>query len=121
MGSGPYFVMDTAPSGGSSVLGGRQDSFAEQRQSCPAEHLPFDHFDVVDAAFDGSGVPAAGQALGDGVEVLFEAFGEGRYAGQFGGPGVADPLREVLAGELGEHPCEGADAAGGGVEGSEER
>jgi hypothetical protein len=43
----------TAPSGRSSVLGGEQDPFAEQRQPGPPEHLPFDHFDVVDAAFDG--------------------------------------------------------------------
>ncbi len=98
------------------MLGGEQDPFAEQRQPGPAEHLSLDHFDVVDAAFDGSGVPAAGQALGDGVEVLFEAFGEGRYAGQSGGPGAADPLREVLAGELGEHRGEGADMGGGGLE-----
>ena len=70
----------------------------------------------VDAAFDGSGVPGCGQALGDGAEVLLEAFGEGRYAGQFSGAGVADPLREVLAGELGEHRGERADVAGGDLE-----
>jgi hypothetical protein len=72
--------------------------------------------DVVDAAFDGAGVPAGGQALGDGVEVLLEAFGEGREAWQAGGAGVADPLREVLAGELGEHGGEGADLLSGGLE-----
>ena len=56
-----------------------------------------------------------GQALGDGVEVLLEAFGEGGDAGQAGGAGAADPLREVLAGELGEHDDERADLAGGGL------
>ena len=59
-----------------SVLGGEQDSFAEQREVGSPVHLPFDHFHVVDAAFDGPGVPAGGQALGDGVEVLFEALGD---------------------------------------------
>lgn len=29
-------------------------------------------FDVLDAAFDRSGVPTAGQALGDRVEILLE-------------------------------------------------
>jgi hypothetical protein len=82
------------------TLDGEEDPLAGQQQSGPAEHLSLDYFDVVDAAFDGSGVPAAGQALGDGVEVLFEASGEGRYAWQSGGPGAAGPLREVLAGEL---------------------
>jgi hypothetical protein len=58
----------------------------------------------------------AGQAPGDGVEILLQAFGEGRQGGQFGGPSVADPLREILAGELGEHRGEGAEMPGGGVE-----
>jgi hypothetical protein len=92
-------MMDTALSGRSSVLGGEKDRLAQQRQLCSPEHLPPDHFDVMDAAFDGARVPTAGQALDDGVEVLLEAFGEGRYAWQLGGPDVADPLREVLAGE----------------------
>jgi hypothetical protein len=70
----------------------------------------------LDPAFDRAGVPAAGQALGDGVEILLEAFGERRHAWKLGGPDVADPLREVLAGELGEHRGERADVAGGGLE-----
>jgi len=66
--------------------------------------------DAVDAAFDGPGVPAAGQALGDSLEVLLEAFGERGQAGQLGVLDVADPRREVvLAGELGEHRGEGPD------------
>jgi hypothetical protein len=56
---------------------GEEHPFAQQREPGSPEHLSLDHFDVVDAAFDGSGVPAAGQALGDGVEVLLEALGEG--------------------------------------------
>ena len=31
-----------------------EDVFAEERQSGAAERLPFDHFDVVDASFDGA-------------------------------------------------------------------
>ena len=54
--------------------------------------------------------------LSDGVEVLLKALGERRDAGQLSGPGVADPLREVLAGELGEHGGERADVAAGGLE-----
>jgi hypothetical protein len=38
--------MDTAPVRPLSVLGGEQDSLAEQRQPGPPEHLPLDHFDV---------------------------------------------------------------------------
>jgi hypothetical protein len=98
------------------VLGGEQDPLAEQRQAGAPEHLSFDHFDVVDAAFVGPGVPAAGQALSDGVEVLFRAFGEGGQARKLGGPDVTDPLREVVAGELGEHGGEGAHVAAGGPE-----
>jgi hypothetical protein len=72
--------------------------------------------DVVDAAFDGAGAPVHGQAVGDGVEVLLQALGERRDAGQAGGAGVADPLREVLAGELGDHDSERPDLAGGGLQ-----
>jgi len=73
LGSGPHFVMDPAPVCRSSVLGGEQDSLAQPRQPGPLKHLPLDHLNVVNAAFDGSGVPAAGQALDDGVEVLLHA------------------------------------------------
>jgi hypothetical protein len=71
---------------------------------------------VVDASFDGAGVPAGGQASDHGVEVLLETFGEGGQAGQGGGLGAADPLREVLAGEPGEHDGERADLGVGGAE-----
>jgi hypothetical protein len=57
-----------------------------------------------------------GQALGDGVEVLLEAPGEGGDAGQAGGLGVGGPLREVLAGEPGHHDGERADLVRGGLE-----
>jgi hypothetical protein len=48
--------------------------------------------------------------------VLFQASGEGCDAGQPGVAGAGDPLREVLAGELGEHGSERADLVAGGLE-----
>ena len=72
--------------------------------------------DVVDASFDGSGIPAGCQAQRDGVEVLFQAFGKGGDAGQAGGAGTSDPLREVLAGELGDHDGERPDLLACGAE-----
>jgi hypothetical protein len=74
-----------------SFLGGEQDALAEEGQSGASEHLAFDHLDVVDASFDGAGVPAGGQALGDGVEVLLQALGEGGDARQAGSASVRDP------------------------------
>jgi hypothetical protein len=89
----------------------RRTSSAEERESGSSEHLALDRLDVVDAALDGAGVPAGGQAGRHGVDVLFQALGEGRGAGQAGVAGVADPLREVLAGELGGPDGERADLA----------
>ena len=77
VGSGIWPLSRDGYGSGWLVPGGEQDAFAEQRQPGAAEHLPFDHLDVVDASFDGAGVPVGGQALGDGVEVLLEALGEG--------------------------------------------
>jgi hypothetical protein len=47
-----------------------------QRESGPAEHLAFAHLDVAGASFDRAGVPARGQALGDGAAPSLESFGE---------------------------------------------
>jgi hypothetical protein len=71
---------------------------------------------VVDAALDGAGAPGHGQAVGDGVEVLLQALGARRGAGQAGGAGGVDPLREVLAGEAGDHGGERADLVRCGLE-----
>jgi hypothetical protein len=71
---------------------------------------------VVHAAFDGPGAPLHGQAVGDGVEVVLQALGERRGAGQAGVAGGVDPLREVLAGEADDYGGEGADLAGCGLE-----
>jgi hypothetical protein len=43
-----------------------------------------------------------GQAVGDGVEALLEALGEGGDAGQPGLAGGGHPLGQVLAGEAGD-------------------
>jgi hypothetical protein len=71
----------------------------EERQAGPAEHLALDHLDVIDAALDGPGAPAAGQALGNGIEILFQAFRETRDAGQVSFPGdsLAEKLPQVTA------------------------
>jgi hypothetical protein len=75
------------------VLRGEQDALAEQGQSGAAEHLSLDHLDVVDAALDRAGAPVHGQAVGDGVEVLLQALGEGGDAGQ---PGFAGSAKGIV-------------------------
>jgi len=72
--------------------------------------------DVVHAALDGARAPAHGQPVGDGVEVLLEALGEGGDPGQGGLAGGGHPLRQILAGQLGDHGGEAADLAGCGLE-----
>ncbi|MFB9675408.1 hypothetical protein [Streptosporangium vulgare] len=57
-------MMDAAPD--SSALGGEQNSFPQNMQVSPSEHLPFDHFDVFDAAINGARIPRVGQPLDDG-------------------------------------------------------
>jgi hypothetical protein len=49
LGSGPLSVIELALSSR-----GEQDAFAEQVEFDAAVHLPFDHFDAVDGAFDGA-------------------------------------------------------------------
>ena len=43
---------------------------------CSAEHLSFEHFDAIDAAFDRSGAVRQGEAVGDGVPFVAEPAGE---------------------------------------------
>ncbi|GLV87872.1 hypothetical protein Slala03_75610 [Streptomyces lavendulae subsp. lavendulae] len=69
----------------------------------------FDHLDVVDAAFDGAGVPLAGQALGHGVPVLLQTGRERVEVGKFLGSRADDPVLQMLAGAGGEDPGEAAD------------
>ena len=54
--------------------------------------------------------------VGDSVDVVLQSLGERRDARQAGVAGGSDPLREVVAGEVGDHGGEGADLAGGGLE-----
>src|SRR6266508_3516422 len=84
-----------------------------QRLARSAEHLPFEHFDMIHATLDGPGVPSRGQPPGDRVQVAGQAVGERGQARQALGADRGDPGREFLAAELGEHLAEGADVAGG--------
>ncbi|MEV4280914.1 hypothetical protein [Actinoplanes xinjiangensis] len=51
------------------VSSAEQDSFAEQVEACAAVHLPLDHLDPVNVAFDGVVAIRQGQASGDSVQV----------------------------------------------------
>ena len=55
-GSAPHFVMV-------SLWSCQQDSFTEQVESGAAIHLPFEHLDPVDVAFDLAGAVGQGQAV----------------------------------------------------------
>jgi hypothetical protein len=119
LGSGiwPTFRDGHGPrSGGLAAWAVSRTRLRRRGRPAAAEHLPLDHLDVADASLGAPGVPLSGQALGDGVEVLLQAPGEPRDSGQVSGPRLADPPGEVPAGELGEHPGEGADGFGGGLE-----
>jgi hypothetical protein len=67
---------------------------------------------VIHPALYRAGAPGHGQAVGDGVEVVLQSLGERRDARRAGVAGGGDPLRDVLAGEVGDHGGEGADLAG---------
>lgn len=67
-------------------------------------------------AFDDAGAPLQCQAGGDGGEIAFEAVDEGVEAGQVVGAGRLDPLRKLVALELGEHLAERADVLGEGIQ-----
>lgn len=86
-----------------------KDAFAEQGELGSSEHLAFDHFDVIDAALDGAGVPACAQALKHCIPVLLQAGGEGMQTGQVRGADGDDPVFEVLAGAGLKDLCEAAD------------
>jgi hypothetical protein len=79
-----------------------------------AEHLPFEHLDVVHPALDRPGAPPSRKAAGHRVQVVLEPGGERAQTGQLLGVGTdgGDPRRQLLAVELGEQLPEGADVAG---------
>jgi len=95
---------------------GHQDSFAQEVEVGTAIHLPFEHLDAVDVAFHRAGVPGAGQARGDGVEVVLDAGDEGVQAGQADGAGLFEPSGEPFTAAAGQHDREGADAVVQGVQ-----
>ncbi len=91
----------------------QQDSFAQEFESCAAEHLAFEHLDPVDVAFHDTGVPGQCEARGDGVEVAFEVLGEVPEAGQVGsGGGRFDPGRQLVALEVSDRVAEGTHVLG---------
>ncbi|MDX2825290.1 hypothetical protein PV416_30455 [Streptomyces ipomoeae] len=67
-------------------------------------------------AFDDAGAPGRREAGGDGGEIPFEAVDEGVEARQVLGADRLDPLRELVALELGEHLPERADVPGEGIQ-----
>lgn len=96
--------------------GRQQDSLPQEAEASPAVHLALDHFDPVDVAFDHAGAPRQCEASGDGYEIAFEAVDIGVEAGQVVGADRLDPLRELVALELGEHFPERTDVPGEGIQ-----
>lgn len=83
----------------------QQDSFAQELESCAAEHLALEHLDPVDMTLHDAGVPGQCEARGDGVEVAFEVLGEAPEAGQFGGGGSRFDPGRATGRPGGERPC----------------
>ena len=67
-GSGPLSVMASV---------GEQDALAQQVWFRSPVHLPFDHFDAVDVAFDGAGAVGQGEARVDRRPVFAQSGGKG--------------------------------------------
>ena len=92
------------------LLGGHQDSFAQEVKVGTAIHLPFEHLDAVDVAFHRAGVPRLGQARSDGGEVVLDTGDEGVQAGQADRAGLVEPSGEPFTAAAGDHDGEAADA-----------
>jgi hypothetical protein len=58
----------------------KDDALAEQVEAGAAVHLPFDHLDPVDVALDDAGAVGQGEPVGDGLQVVADAGGEGAQA-----------------------------------------
>lgn len=72
----------------------------------PAEHLPFQHLQPVDVAFDGAGTVGKGQSVADGVEVAAQVAGEAREWGEGVSFDLGDPVLEAVAVACGHHDGE---------------
>ena len=83
------------------VVRREEDAFAEQGEAGAAAHLAFDHLDAVDV--DRAGVPGQGEPVSDGVVIAEQAFGEGAEVWGAAGLRGADPVVEVVAGQLCDH------------------
>ena len=53
-----------------------QDSFAEQIEAGTSIHLPLEHLDAIDVAFDGAGAVGEGEPIADGIVIGLQATDE---------------------------------------------
>lgn len=53
-----------------------QDAFTEQVEAGTPVHLPFEHLDAVDVAFDRTGTVGQGQAVADRIVISLQASDE---------------------------------------------
>nr|WP_245791792.1 hypothetical protein [Actinacidiphila rubida] len=90
-----------------------EDSDPQEPERGSSEHGAFEHFDLVDVAFDLSGAPFQGEACSDGVEVLAEETGEGPDRSWGILLGLADPLQEELATSIRQQVVEGSGQVAG--------
>src|SRR5262249_28457625 len=96
--------------------GSQEDSLAEQVEAGAAIHLPFEHFDPVDVAFDLAGAVGQGQAVEYGGMVALEPGREGAQLRLVISLDGGDPGVQPLASAAGEDLGELGDVAGQGVQ-----
>jgi hypothetical protein len=89
---------------------------SQELEAGAPEHLPFDHFRLRVDALCSPVVVRERERGGGGLDVEFQAAGEGVHVRQAGSARVGDPLAElVLIGGVGvQHGGEGGDQAGQG-------
>jgi hypothetical protein len=95
---------------------GEQDALAEQVGFRASVHLPFDHLDAVDVAFDGTGTVGDGEPGGDGGPVPAKPSGEAAQLTDRAGLGLGGSRLKALAAAVAEHVRELADQVTGGVQ-----
>ncbi|MGW6202192.1 hypothetical protein ACWF9B_00845 [Streptomyces sp. NPDC055089] len=62
--------------------GGKQYPLAQEVEVSASIHLPLDHFDAVDVAFDCARTPGQGETGDDGIAVAVDAGGKSVETGQ---------------------------------------
>lgn len=95
-------------------LVGQQDAFAEEVWVRTAVHLPLDHFDAVDVAFDGPRAVGQGEAGGDGVLVAAQASDERVQLGEVVAKHSSHPGLKLSAAAVHHHLGELADTSAQG-------